>query len=491
MALFNFTSPLSLIDSVAIVSTLNGSNRAYIHIPEDKESEAYQRVMLALEKNRFMVIPAEYQGKPALEVRGFDKPEKFLKQLELTGLTDGCPNKSDMAEEKFSTKELLRHRTLNIAGKLYVVGDVALAGYALRDLIKDQAFSETFATLGYASGTQFLIKYAKDQTPVRLQDMARDMLHHLHASGIDAPVDSAILSAARETDHTTMQRLDRWFRKHPSELMNASFGFAGLMMVNAAQHYSYSPQPWESPETIARRSKRTDYQRTLDTVLGSTTFVSGLTSIAIKEKERDKDAPPKEGLERMWEWVQERPLRIAGYGYMISTVIHGLSTYSMLMDHYREYKSGGHTQELVDAVSRAFRGVFVITNLMAEFLISLSSKGHGHGVGDDSNESKMNESAFRLAADLINRLEPEHRAGAEEHLANFLSHKDALNLPKEKIIASMRHEAETLKENPWAMNAPSLDRKQSTPHGIVLPGTDGFRQRLMQESQLTPSFKIT
>ena len=416
-----------------MLSTLSGARRAYLEMAPNAPPEQYTRTIEALHKQKLLTLPGEYDGKPALEIRDFKNDKDLLNQLSLRQVTQGPALASQMKEDKHSAKATIAARSLNWAGYNYVIGDAAIVGYAIRE----KSWREMVAASGYLLGTQSLLWYGKDQTPTHLRDMAKDMLAHMHTKGIDVPAESAAFAVAKDDDKSVGHKIDTFMRRYPSEVMGASFALAGIGMFISAAVYKGAK---------AKLSLQ-------DKVLGSITLASGLTSAFVSEKPHDPNQPPAEGLKKVWEWVQEKPLRIAGYGLMASTVIHGWSTARGLIDFNKIWKETGDLHAKKQFNDTLFRGTFVVTNLIAEFLISMSSKGHGNGA--KKADTGAETSAYELAADILSRQDKEHYALAEESLANFLCHRNVLALPKEEVLQGIRHQASMMKENPWALHAPA------------------------------------
>jgi hypothetical protein len=176
----------------------------------------------------------------------------------------------------------------------------------------------------------------------------------------------------------------------------------------------------------------------LDIGLGTMTASAGAVATLIREKSPDPDEPPKKGPEALWEWVQEHPMSIAGVGLMAATMCHAVSTGI-------EYKIGATSGKsaIID------RGTFVLSNLMAELLITISSKGHGAGVTSDPSVA---ESIIAVAADLIARQPVDLQPKLIESLCEYLGRPDVLAMKNEEVASRLTHQVEALRKNPWAQS---------------------------------------
>jgi hypothetical protein len=178
----------------------------------------------------------------------------------------------------------------------------------------------------------------------------------------------------------------------------------------------------------------------MDVGLGALTTGSAAISIFVNEKKRDPDEPPAKGLGRVWDWVQEKPLRVAGYGYMLSTLCHAAST----VVAYKEAKRVGDTKRLSSVPMRA---MFVGAALISELLVAISSKGHGEGIRTDES---VKDSVYAMAGELIVKEPPDQRDFHIQHIARFLQQPTVLAESYEEVEKELRKQVALQEQNPWA-----------------------------------------
>jgi hypothetical protein len=168
-------------------------------------------------------------------------------------------------------------------------------------------------------------------------------------------------------------------------------------------------------------------------------MTSGLFATVVKEKKRDPDDPPAKGLAGLWERMREHPLAVAAAGYTVSTAFHAGSTWKA----YREAKRTGDQLRLRSVPGRA---LFVSMAFLSEFLLAISSKGHGEGVQSDAS---VRDSALSLAADMVASQPRDTQAALVDSLADFMSRPDVLAMKNERARALLHEQVEAMRRNPW------------------------------------------
>jgi len=449
---YNYPSP-SIIDKVTFVKGDDGGVCAYLHAREGADHAKLDEISQSLQNARYPAVATEFRGQPVLEARGFLWQGKCIDLLKEQGYVSGTPNIEKTEEKEISFVDKVKRQSLFASGLLYVLGDIKFISYG----IKGSSPLNIAGGIGYASGTALnLLFNRKSNADLKIHDVAQQMADHVNALNITIPKDAALGRITEDKDKSIIQSIDEWARHYPAELMHAGFAVAGACIAVAAyKQLGHSKLPAgqieeylakqmkagnkvpsfsEADKLLTRAHKASNW---LDVGLGSMTMASGAFAALVPEKARDPDSPKKEGMAGWWEWMQERPLTIAGTGLMISTLCHAASTGI-------EYKLGR-----TDAKSAIIdRGVFVATNLLAEFLITISSKGHGEGVKSDPT---LDNSAMSIAAELIARQPVEKQPELTSYMAKFLGRPDVLAIDDKEAERLLANAVEVTKNNPWAM----------------------------------------
>ncbi len=500
------TSP---IDEVKLWRTKGGDLLGYVHAGQNVTEDTLKYTRLKIESAGLRCAPwADENGKAYLEVRGLKNMEMLPDILQRNGFATGQATVLPLPEDEVSASAKAGSRKIQLAGALYLGGDAFFTGHGMikkygahaQELAKQIEHTsggtpELLSSAFYALGSIFAVGFGKDQSGQRLQDVSRPLAQYLEKSLGHIPAGTA-LAAEQENDKRrgTGDKFLSFLNRYPSELMNMSFAFAGAMIALAAH----------------QNTQDSKYHRILEGTLGVTTMLSGLAGTFIKEKEHDPDASKKHGMAKVWEYVQEHPLALAGYGLMASTVIHGVLSVDKLRisnkniallekavgkeagvlgeaeanevrAHIKEATSkwttpptlntsGALTEDELkeaklqlsinksDLWEGVFRGVFVVSNVIAEILIATSSKGHGAGVTGDPSVEKT---VFSMSAEAIVRQPANMRENLIQQVGAYISHPDILGGKPQQNMDKLREAVAHASLNPWAM--PDISTQPSTP----------------------------
>lgn len=418
----------SLVDRVHMIRTEKGGYRAYIKLQEGAPSQQYGQVRQAIEAQHWQAIPAYYLGKPALEVRGFSRPDEVLDILQQRRWVVGKPRELPSPGDTLSLKDKILARSLQLSGLMYAISDIGYIMYG----VKEQHKLDMAAGFAYMAGTWALLAFGRnDKADKQVRDLSRRLVSHLQAQQQDIPADCALTHIAEEQKRGTFEKLEDYLSRYPAELFGTFTGTAGLLIMASALRHKV-------PFAQSARAKSSAWA---DVGLGSLTAASSFGGIMIKEKHHDPDGPPPANwLEQGWRWIEEKPLRLTGYGLMVSTLFHA---YSTSID-YADARKFGNQQKLS---SIPFRAAFIVGNLIAEFMMAISSKGHGEGVEADKS---VRHSMISIASELIAKEKPAMHEMLVTQMAQFLGRPEVLGEKNSEIAAQLREEVARARNNPWA-----------------------------------------
>lgn len=446
MSVYSY-APGSILDKVNVVKTDGGGVRAYLHAPSNVSTEQLAKITSKLSRLAWQCIPTSRDGQPVLEVRGFKKEEVLIDALRSGNFVSGTPSISEGNEDRLTMKERFQKSTLQASGAFYILGDIGFSAYGYRQFAKDffknkkplteSAWQDMVAGLAYFAGSMTLAGFGKaDKSEHQLRDISHKVRRFVLNEGINLPEDCSLDSITHDYRKGVIAKTADIFERYPSEIMNAFFGAAGMLItIHAFKH----------EKDLARK--------VMDVGLGMMTFTSGAISALVEEKAHDPNEPKSHGLMAVWDWVREKPLRVAGWGYIASTLCHAGST----VHKYRSLKSKPHmsAEDLTELkelrTTVGFRALFVAANLIAEFLMTLSSKGHGDGVKTDSS---LEKSTYAMAAELISKQNPAIQPMLVEHISGFMAHPDVLGGNAKKIAEGISAQLQSMRSNPWAAIKP-------------------------------------
>lgn len=383
--------------------------------------------------------------------------------------------------------DFLRHYPSEMMNMFYALAglSIALASHRKLTMPTDvQTFINnteryTHAMTGQAEQLQKLLPEAKGE------------LHTLITNGLDKlkrgqwlyPHDVAAIE-----HHTgeleTLQKLTRTLNSNipVQDVSKAVKGFSEELEKMATKEKSDSPklaihkQHVEDLKSgsavhrlaLAETDKHHHRESYMDIGLGLTTLGSGLFGMLVKEKAPDPDKPKQGIAAHTWDWVQAHPLSVTAAGYMVSTMCHAVSTAIAHVNGNSERRK-----------TVGWRAVFVGTNVLAEILMSISSKGHGKGVKSDAS---VDETVLALSAETIARQPQAMQAGLIEYVGKFLGRDDVLAMNDESIRSRLQQAVEEMRGNPWAVAMRPVEKIMPQPEEQA-PALPAWQAKLVSQQQ--------
>lgn len=438
------------IDQVTFKKTANGAVRAYLHASAGADGATIKSVLDTLKGLGFECVPFTFEGKDMLEVRGFGREEKMLSLLDGKQFIAGKADIRLDTEDKPTWLEKFKKRTLQLSGLSYLVGDYGLWTYGHGEKNKLIKASSLF----YFLGTLSLVFYGRnDQSDLQVHDLAKSLEGFLANEKIALPDGSAMHSIAQDKEKNPVQSLHEFGKRYPSEIFNSVTAVAGLFMALAA-YKKIKLKPTAGMDATAISANL--HEGWMDFGLGSLTLGSGIFGTVVKEKKHDPDAPPAKGLSWLWEKMREHPLAVTGIGYTISTLCHAGSTWKA----WGEARRTGDTERL-KSVPR--RGLFVGMAFLSEFLLAISSKGHGEGV---VNDTSVDNSVIAIAAEVIARQPEEMKEALVQQIGTFLGAQKSLAMKDNEVIEALRRQVDIVRSNPWIKAATSAQAREEVPLAV-------------------------
>lgn len=462
----------SLLDEVQILSNESGGLRAYLHAREDATPEQLAQVRTSIASLGWKAVPTQLDGRQVLEIRGFKKRPVLEAALRDHGWVVEPPSVELQDNDRRSTQEKLSNGTLKFAGISYLVGDAAFMKYGFSKLAHPSQQDKTSrffnkmdigAGVGYALGSLSLMIFgSRDQSQNVIEAASKKVRNYARKEQI-AVDDGTTLDNAAFTERSFKERIRHTLAKYPSETLNSIYVGVGALLGMAATYRAVK---------YHQAGELKNFKDELwDIGLGGVTATSALAGLVIKEKKPDEEGKEKpEGLGKAWAWVQEKPLRATGIGFMAATLLHAKGTYN-------KWKSN----DLLTRNNAIPRGVFVGTNLLSEVLLALSSKGHGTGVKPDSS---IDTTVISSTADLINRQPLEKREELIHQFAGYLASPEVLGGQADFHAAELRAQVEALNKNPWA--------EKNTPPAVAATSSDAVApaKDVAGQAAATPGTKV-
>lgn len=440
MSIYKYQEPGSAIQEVAIRKTAGGGARAFLFAKDDISSGQVAQIKSILEGKHLSCVANEDDGRACLEVRGCKDPKVLEALLKPAGFMKGNAQVQKDENDKFSLKEFTRNNMVFIYGLINIVADAGMIAYGriMKDvnktLGKKSAWEDEASGWAYSAGSVAFTAFGRgDKSDFHARDIAVALKKEMQQRGIDLPLDSAAASfeSIREKQGF-FKKSQSYLLKGGSDAGNIATGTAGgLLLLGAVRN---------------AKDEKTK-ERLVEGMLGTTTLLSGYGAALVKERAPDPENPPTTTFGKVKQWIQERPNRLAGYGYMVSTAAHAYKA-------YEGYKEAPNNKDLLSAglVTQArrghkFRGAFAGLNFLGEIILASASKGHGSGVVSDSS---VEDTALAITADAIVRQPAAKRDALVRDLSkNFLANANVLGGEAEDLEAKLYQQVHKLEENPW------------------------------------------
>ncbi len=454
MALYRYSSD-SLIDEVEIVTNKFGGMHAYLYAREIESPARLATVRAAFAEQGWKTVPYSLNGKPMLEVRGFKNTNQLTDFIASHGWVKGQPVITKTQSDDITLSEKLRKATLRATGWVYNFGDISYMGYALKGykIAKTQTIEDVKAAklnigagIGYAIGGVVLSFFgSRDQSQYEIKEATEKMQKFLRKEQAVMSDQSAINDTINDIHRGPIERLKYFCARYPSEILNTVYMATGMLLSFAS--YKAIKIPQRANETLEVFKKRVRADQ-IDIGLGAVTFSSSLAGILIKEKKPIEGEPKRHGIGGVIDWIQEKPLRATGYGFMVATAFHA---YASLL----KWREGD--QLMRNAVG--YRIAFVASNVLAEILMVISSKGHGQGIKADQS---VERTVSAIAADFIAGRKPEEQEMWVERLAGYLASPEVLGGKSDAFASEIRTQLQSRAKNAWAQEhkTPNVSAKK-------------------------------
>lgn len=448
-----------VIDNVKIVHSAGGRHTAYIRARDGADGAALEQIKKSLTHDEMQWTPVRHNGEYVLEVRNIGRSGKnLLHFLADEGVVRDEPRQEANSDNRVTAWDKFKANTLRWSGWAYFFGDMNFIAYGWKKAFTADPVSGKrkitnpqllLAGLFYASGSPFISIFGTgDKSDMQLRNMSYDTLQHLAGTGMAIPENSSILSVTHRHNSNAWRKMVGKFERYPAEIANSFFGLAGTMVVWEGgkdlakfRHESRSGQPHARNVTSIM----------MDMGLGVMSFLAGLVSVFVQEEPRKPGVPRKEGFAGIWQWVQEKPLRVAGGLLGMSTISHAGSSAIGYARARRILADPNSTEaQRADALEekRALpnRALFAGGNMAAEGLMSVSSKGHGKGVESDAS---LEPSIYAVMADMVLRSPKENQEKLLASISDYLSQTDNLNVHKDTIRKGIEAQMNDLARHPW------------------------------------------
>lgn len=401
----------SLLQRVRFSYANDREPEALISAAPGADAAALEDLRRTMEARGWHSVPAFADGQSVLQVQGFNKADQVLGFLNAHGYTSGEPNvtteKGDRTEK--STGEWLTHTSLKACGWSYIVGDVALLISGLMSGRSKEAVSGAL----YTAGGAVLARYGNVKTEHHVRDVTERMGEFLKKQACDLPEQCSLSKVLDRKRAGPLHQVEHFLYTYPSQTTVGIYTLGAFAMLQSGLKHK---KGW-------------------DIAYGVNSTLAGAASILIPEKPHDPgQPPPNSSVGKMWSWLQEKPLRMAGYAYILSGIALGMSAMREMRENPKQK-------------SYIFKFITTGTYLLGDVMLAISNKDAVNADGKfDKDEQRR---VLALAAEAIAQ-EPEAvRGGLMNYVAGFLAQQPEIRGKAPEIAKDIEEQLAHIKENPW------------------------------------------
>lgn len=421
----------SLIKEVTFHYSKDHPPVAFLEADDKASLTQIFNIRRALEKGGLQCVPVYLEGKNVLQVEGFEKAwylDKFLRQKHFTAgkATITLQSGDDV---KRTAKDWLKYYALPIAGALNLIGDVSFLWAGIKQIIspdpKETKDGRTNVLIGsfYTFGGLEWLFYGNTPTEYYARHITERTAEYLKGQNGELPSHSNLAHTLRNKRSGLWSKTELFLRNHPSEITLAAYSTGALSALGRG---------------IAHYGESTDAKWNAWYGACSTSVKIGAIMVPESKKDDTPEGTKKKQQKGFIGWIKEKPMRIFGYGSLLSEVILTGRAYST----FKAKGAGGSflPKALGAAAYAASDGFAAIAN-----------KDHTNagGILDDDQKRRIEAmSAEALLTQPEEALETKAR-----NTGKFLAKAKEVGGNADTIGQSIIEQAKHMKENPWAIRS--------------------------------------
>jgi len=374
-----------------------------------------------MQAHGWQAVAVEAEGRQALQVSGFKDEGQLAALLITQQFAKGTPQIEEEPGDHptRSTKEWLEDNSIKAGGVLNLLGDGAL----LMSGIMSGRTNEAYAGALYTGGALVSARYGNVKTAYHVRQVTENVAEYLKQQAGELPEDCGLYSILQDKREGRLNKIEDFLYRYPSQTTLGAYTLGAFSMLESGLRHG---KGW-------------------DVAYGVSSITTKAASLMIPEKsadqltEEEKAAHAKHGpVGKLFDWIQEKPLRIFGYGSMVTDTLLGLSA-------LREYRTNPRQKSYV------FKFITTGTYLMADMMYAISSKNAG-GKFDAEEQRQI----VAMAAESIAAQPRAMREGLANQVAGYLSTQPEINGTAPEISHAILHQAEEMRANPWACRVARL-----------------------------------
>jgi len=365
-------------------------------------------------------------GKSVLRVSGLSNADELINVLESGHYINGEAHTSqETTEHHETTVQKLKTHSLRTSGIFYTIGN---ALYIASGIARGKDKAQIGTGVAFSIGDVLLALFGGKDDQRQFTSLLTKYKNHLEKQGIDIPKDSALYAETDTKNDTLLDKGYNLIHEHINKIKASAEVLGGLFYYNAGKNQG---NKWKQATAII--------------------FSLGFgSSLIIPEKKPDPEklehANP---LEKAWAFVQEKPLRIAGWSGLSNTLF---TTIGAFQERAKNPGSNLYKYDLAAASSM----------LAGNSLYALSNKTTGGSI----TEEGLIRDVYGIAAQVLNRVPEQEREEALKSTVDFLGERIEIKDTREQIDKLLREQMlKSSQENPWfKAKSDALALPQETEH---------------------------
>lgn len=414
MSIYRF-SATSTIAEARFHAVASPSPVALLAAADGAEQGKLDTLRLVMAAKGWQCVPVFTEGKERLQVTGFRDAAEMTALLYAQGMVAGSPQITAQAGDtmlpsaRTHAKNYLQRNSLQIAGVLNLIGDVGFLGKGMNTQDRYKIAGGGLYTLGGLNLALF--GKVKDHRPGdRLSAETAEFVR----GKLGGLPDGTGLERAGEQQAGQPQGGQGFFERNAAQnTLVAYTGGAAAILASGVKKYRANPK------------------ETAGMYYGVSSLVFKLASLVIPEKRAEEGAEKKGGIIN---WVREKPLRLFGYGSVVTDSLLAYET-------YQDYKfHPGKKNYLWSAVT-------AVTYILADFMMAISNKDKSNAVEKLTGDQQLQITA--MAAEVLVAQPEEKRQALAEDIGGFLAHRPEVKGSRGDIAKAILEQAQHMGTSRW------------------------------------------
>ena len=388
---------------------------ALLKAQEGGDPRKLAEIRHVIEQLGWQAVPLSDGGQQLLQVTGFNEAGEVAALLSSYGFAPASPlivsEPGDQVHKNLN--EWAEHHSLKTAGWLNLIGDVGLLVHGLQT-------GQPYEILGgalYTGGAGVLSRYANVTTEHQVKQVLAQTADSIQQQAGQLPEDAGLTRIAEAHRKGGLQRVEDFLYRYPAEVMLSAYTLGALAMLRSGMKKG---DPWGIGYGVSSVGFK-------------------LASLMIPEK-RKSDAPgaaPADAgpIGAAIDWVREKPLRLMGFGSLVTDTLLGMSA-------YRDFKQSKNQKGYI------FKFITTGAYLAADLLMAVSNKHTENADGKFSPDEQARIEA--MAAETIARQPKELQGPLVLKVSRLLGARPEMHGGVEGVSRNIDTQIAQIGRNPWA-----------------------------------------